>query len=307
MSNKLLKVTNDYVFRRIFGSVGNEDITGDLLEKILNKKYTKIDLSKNPILLPDTIENKGGVLDVIINAEEKENINIEMQVLEYEYMAERILEYWAKKYSEEFKRGNDYSVAKRTICILITCFDMKQIKQVDKIHSKWNIREEEYTKIILTDKLEFHIINLEKLEKRCEKDQEKELINWCKFIASPQTLEEKVMKENKSIEKAKEILERISQDEDERELAYRRERAIRDQNAVRAFGYNRGREEGREQGIKEGRKEGRKEGIKEGKIEGIKEEKIEIAKKMLKRKMNIEEIQDITGLKRVEIENLNIQ
>ena len=34
---------------------------------------------------------------------------------------------------------------------------------------------------------------------------------------------------------------------------------------------------------------------------------IEIAKKMLKRKMNIEEIQDITGLKKVEIENLSIQ
>ena len=135
----------------------------------------------------------------------------------------------------------------------------------------------------MTDKLEFHIINLEKLGKRCEKDQEKELINWCKFIASPETLEGKVMEENKSIEKAKEILERISQDEDERELAYRRERAIRDQNAVRAFGYNRGIEE------------------------GTKKEKIEIAKKMLKRKMNIEEIQDITGLKKVEIENLSIQ
>lgn len=277
MENKLLKVTNDYVFRKIFGEVGNEDITSDLLEKILNKKYKKIDLSKNPIILPETIENKGGVLDVIIKAEEKENINIEMQVLEYEYMSERILEYWARKYSEELKRGEDYGLAKRTICILITCFEMEQIKEIEKIHSKWNIREEEYSKIILTDKLEFHIINLKKLEKRCEKRNEEKLIDWCRFIASPESLEVEIMEENKSIERAKEVLEKISQDEEEREKAYRRERAIRDQNAVREFGYNKGKEDG----------------------------KIEIAKKMLERKIDLKEIQEITGLKIEDIKNLN--
>ena len=277
MPKELLKVTNDYVFRRIFGEVGNEDITGDLIEKILNKKYKNIDLSKNPILLPETIENKGGVLDVLIKAEEKDNINIEMQVLEYEYMAERILEYWARKYSGEFKKGDDYSVAKKTICILITCFEMEQIKGIEKFHTKWNIREEEYTKIILTDKLEFHIINLKKLEKMKKNEKEKELINWCKFIVSPDTLEEKIMEENKSIERAKDVLDRISQDEQEREMAYRRERAIRDQNASIASGYNK------------------------GKIDGKKE----IIIKMLEKNMAIEDIVEITGITKEEIEKLN--
>ncbi len=127
--NKILRPTNDYVFRKIFGSVGNEDITSDLLEKVLNTKYENIDLSKNPILLPELIDGKGSILDVTIIAEEKDNINIEMQVARYEYMAERILEYWARKYSEEFKRGEDYVVAKRTVCILITCFEMEQVKK----------------------------------------------------------------------------------------------------------------------------------------------------------------------------------
>ena len=284
MPKELLKVTNDYVFRRIFGEVGNEDITGDLIEKILNKKYKNIDLSKNPILLPETIENKGGVLDVLIKAEEKDNINIEMQVLEYEYMAERILEYWARKYSGEFKKGDDYSVAKKTICILITCFEMEQIKEIEKFHTKWNIREEEYTKIILTDKLEFHIINLKKLEKMKKNEKEKELINWCKFIVSPDTLEEKIMEENKSIERAKDVLDRISQDEQEREMAYRRERAIRDQNASIASGYNKGKTEGR--------------------IEGKKEKQIEIAKNLLKEGIDMDIIIRATNLEKEEIEKL---
>ena len=54
------------------------------------------------------------------------------------------------------------------------------------------------------------------------------------------------MEENKYIKKAKEELDKISQDEEERELAYRREKAIRDQNAIRANGYKEGKEEGLE-------------------------------------------------------------
>lgn len=221
------------------------------------------------------------MLDVIVKAEDKDNINIEMQVLEYEYMAERILEYWAKKYSDEFKKGEDYSVAQRTICILITCFEMKQLKDIEKFHTKWNIREEEYTQVILTDKLEFHIINLKKLEKMRKNNEEYGLVNWCKFIYSPNTLEERIMEENKSIEMAKKVLEKISRDEKERDLAYRRERAIRDQNASIASGYNKGKEEGKA------------------------EKQKEIVVKMLSKNISINDIIEITGITQEEIEKIN--
>ncbi len=292
--DRILRPTNDYVFRKIFGSVGNEDITSDLLEKVLNRKYENIDLSKNPILLPELIDGKGSILDVTIRTEEKDNINIEMQVARYEYMAERILEYWARKYSEDFKRGENYVVAKRTICILITCFEMEQVKNIDKFHTKWNIREEKYTDIILTDKLEFHIINLKKLENiKDMSPMDKALLNWCKFIVSPETLEEKIMEENKNIEKAKEVLDKLSQDEQERDLAYRREKAIRDINAVRQSGYS------------DGKKEGIQEGIKKGIEQGTIKRNIEIAKSLLKQKVDIDIIIEATGLSKKEISNLN--
>jgi len=287
--NFKIEPTNDYVFRRIFGSVGNEDITSDLLEKILNKKYNKIDLSKNPIILADVLSGKSGILDVIIQADEKDNINIEMQVAKYEYMTERILEYWARKYSDEFKKGMEYDVAKRTVCILITCFDMEILKLIPKVHTKWNIRAEEYTSVILTDKLEFHIISLDKFEKIGSKnDREKELLNWCKFMLSPNEMEAKIMEENKYIKKAKEELDKISQDEAERELAYRREKAIRDQNAVRASGYKEGKEEGLEQGMKQGEKS----------------KALEIAVNMLRKGIDIKTIIEMTGLTKEEVENI---
>lgn len=78
---------------------------------------------------------------------------------------------------------------------------MEQVKGIEKFHTKWNIREEKYTDIILTDKLEFHIINLKKLENIKDiSKMDKALLNWCKFIVSPEALEEKIMEENKNIE-----------------------------------------------------------------------------------------------------------
>ena len=48
----------------------------------------------------------------------------------------------------------------------------------------------------------------------------------------------------------------------------------------------------------------KKAGIKEGKNAGIKETKLEIAKNMLKKKMSIEDISEITGLTKADIKNL---
>ena len=90
--------------------------------------------------------------------------------------------------------------------------------------------------------------------------------------------------ENKEIKKAKVEYDKINQDERERELAELRLKYIRDQNAIRDYGYDRGKEEGRK--------------------EGIRNEKINIAKAMLKRNIPIKEIIEITGLSKEEIENL---
>lgn len=48
----------------------------------------------------------------------------------------------------------------------------------------------------------------------------------------------------------------------------------------------------------------KKEGKTEGKAEGIKEKTVEIAKNMLKKKMNIKDISEITGLTEEEINSL---
>ena len=64
IDNKILDPKNDYVFKRIFGHVGNEDITKDLLSAILGEKITSVELDNNPILEKDLPDSKVGILDI---------------------------------------------------------------------------------------------------------------------------------------------------------------------------------------------------------------------------------------------------
>ena len=112
---------------------------------------------------------------------------------------------------------------------------------------------------------------------------------WMDFISQIDEKEVKnAMSKNKEIKKAQEEYEYLTGDEEERRIAFLREKALRDENSI----------------FDAGKDIGRKEGKEEGKEEGKKEEKKEIAKSMLKEKMPIETIIKITKLSREEIEKI---
>ena len=292
-NKKILVPTNDYVFKRLFGYKGNENITRSLIKAVTGIEFEEIDLKYTPILERDLLENKMGILDVRVVANECNNINLEMQVARNEYIADRILWYWSRLYSGSIDSGESYDETKRAICILITDFGIEKIKDIPKYHTKWNIREEKYSNVILTKKLEIHIIELSKLEKMNKlEENDKKLLAWSKFIKNPEELEDSIMSENEDIKRAKDELDKISQDEHERWLAEMREKAIMDEIALRKTGYNEGRAEGL--------REGKKEGIKEGKEKGKKE----LIQNMINNGVDINTIEKITGLKKAEIDTL---
>ena len=288
--NKKLKPTNDYVFKKIFGSIGSEDITREFIKCATGMNFECINLDTTPILEKDLIDKKTGILDVKVVADKLNNIDIEMQVVKSEHIAERILFYWSKMYNKTIRQGLGYERAQKAICILIADFKVSNLTQIDKFYTRWKIMEENYTKQNFTDKLYIVIIELEKI-KDIKETKNKELLNWCKFIKNPEEMEGEEMK-NEYIKKAKEKLDEINQSEEERRLAEIRERTIRDEMAIRDSGYI------------DGMKEGEKKGKIEGKNEGIAEEKLQIAKIMLKKKMLLEDIIEITRLSKSEIESL---
>ena len=46
--SKLLDPKIDYVFKRIFGYIGNEEITKELISSIIRKEISSIELDNNP-------------------------------------------------------------------------------------------------------------------------------------------------------------------------------------------------------------------------------------------------------------------
>ena len=263
------------MFKRIFGHIGNEDITASLINSIVEKQITNVKLDNNTILEKDLFDDKVGILDIRAKLSNNINCNIEMQLVDKKNIEKRILFYWSKMYSSSIKAGEDYDNLEKTIVILISDYELDSLKKIPKYQTKWQIREEEYHKIILTDVMELYIIELPKFVKYSEKNEkdDKEKNLWLKFIENPEVVK---MSENAEIQKAQRELEKISNDEHERYLAELREKYIMDQKATEDAGYDKGK----------------KAGI------------IEMAKEMLKRGLDIKMICDITKLTKEEIERL---
>lgn len=268
---KLLNPKLDYVFKRIFGYQGNEKITKSSIEAITKEKIYDIKLDCNPITEKDLYDDKLSILDIKAKLNNNINCNIEMQIVDRKNIEKRILFYWSKMYTTTIKVGEDFDKLEKGILILISDYNLDKLSKLKKYITKWNIREEETPKVILTDMLEIHIIELKKVKN----DLSNNILNaWLKFINNP---EERVdMTDSEELIEAKRILEDISSTERERYLAEQREKWILDKKAIKAAGYD--------QGLKEGLKQ--------------------VAKKLKEKDVDVNFIVEATGLTKEEIENL---
>ena len=228
-------------------------------------------------------------MDVKVKIDNNTNCDIEMQVVDKKNIEKRILFYCSKMYVQSIKAGKDYMDLEKSIAILISNYEIESLKEIEKYVSKWNLREEDYGNLILTDSIEIVIIELSKFEKYCDNTV---LADWVKFIINPKVIN----MENEDVKKAKEVLNEISQNEEERHLAELREKYIMDQRATEAAGYDKGLE----CGLKQGLEQGIAQGIEQGLEQGIKQ----TAKNLKDKGIDINIIHETTGLSIEEINNL---
>ncbi len=280
ITKQRIKPTNDYAFKKIFGNVGSESIALDFINAATEMNFNKIELNVNPNLESDVIEGKSGVTDIKAKVEslnDTSDIDLEMQVAKEKDIADRILFYWAKMYTDSIDAGESYKKSRKAICVLIADFELDDLMILDEYVTRWHVREDTYKDVVLTEKLYLVIIELKKLkEKKDLSSAEKTLLNWCKFLNSPEKLEENIMTENENIKKAKEKLDEINSNEQEYWAAVARQKELIRQANIR--------------------RDAIEEGIEKGKIE--------IAKNMLKKNMPLSDIVELTGLTKEEIQKL---
>ena len=229
------------MFKRIFGHQGNEAITKSFISAILNQNITDVVLESDSCLPKDMLDDKVGILDIKVKIDNHINCDVEMQVVDKKNIEKRILFYCSKMYAQSITTGTDYIHLEKSIAILISNYELESLKEIKKYVSKWNLREEEYKNVILTDDIEIVIIELPKFKKYMNNTA---LADWVKFIINPKVND----MSNEDVKKAKKVLDEISQDEHARRLAELREKYIMDQKATEAAGYDKGLETGIKQG-----------------------------------------------------------
>lgn len=233
----LLNPKNDYVFKRIFGHQGNESITKSFISAVLNQNITDVVLESDSCLPKDMLDDKVGILDIKVKIDNHINCDVEMQVVDKKNIEKRILFYCSKMYAQGITTGTDYIHLEKSIAILISNYELESLKEIKKYVSKWNLREEDYKNVILTDDIEIVIIELPKFKKYMN---DTALADWVKFIINPKVID----MSNEDVKKAKKVLDEISQDEHAIRLAELREKYIMDQKATEAAGYDKGYENG---------------------------------------------------------------
>lgn len=277
------KPTNDYVFSRIFGYERNWELLKDLLEAILTDiKIKKIELVKQYSLDKETIENRGAILDVLAVLNDDTYVNVEVQVEDYKNTIERSIFHDSGLYHESLVKKDNFKKAKRVIGIWILAYN---IFDEGSFHEIARLKRD-YENILLTNKLEFHYIQLPKFKEKCKRISNK-LEEWLTFIINDNKEEIKMIN-NEYVQKAEDELEYINSDEEERMRAKFRERCEWNYQ----FNLESMKEYGKEQGFKQGIEQ------------GIKEQSIKIAKRMLDKNEKIEYIMEITGLTEDEIKEL---
>src|SRR5579862_6163482 len=110
----------DLVFKKIFGVEENKDLLIALINSIVSSEDQVADIVLlNPYTVQNFLHEKSSILDVKARGLDGTYFNIEIQITDEGDYDKRALYYWAKLYTEQLKKGDDYASLCKVIGIHI--------------------------------------------------------------------------------------------------------------------------------------------------------------------------------------------
>ena len=167
---KYYSLCEDWTFHYVFSKDTEESSQAlmGLLNVILDRKddpITKIKIL-NPIHYGWKKNSKKSVLDIKAETGSGELINIEMQNRVQTFFGSRSLKYGARLVNSSLEKGDKYVTMKKSIVISLTSGILfSELMEVHNIFRIQNVkrRDEEET-VLMTDRLEFHFLELGKID-----------------------------------------------------------------------------------------------------------------------------------------------
>lgn len=315
-----VRVTNDMVFRYLFGRPGSERILKSLINAV------RVDAGLEPVAEVEVVDSatpeefldgKFSSVDVRARDTVGRLINIEMQTCRQPGFVERSLYAWARAYSAQVVSGQNWKSLSPVACINILDWILINSDR-DRVHhfftpmlaSQHGATQGDESSRIFGEQMGIHMIELPKLAQG--RPQSRALAAWCQFLANEgrkgkEDMMKDIIHDNPDLAEADARYQEFVSDEVLRYRAYRREMAERDRISWIMYtieeGFEKGRQKGFEVGIEQGIQQGIEQGIEKGIEKGMQQglEKgreageCEMIRRMAHSGMDISEISRITG------------
>ena len=265
--DKIYDFKNDFMFKH---SLGNDQDPGSFyllklfIEGILNISCKSITIL-NPDLVVENIEDKDMLLDIRVQTNTGDYVNIEMQYSAFsKNQYQRFQIYGASLLSRQEKEGDDYQKNINHVyqIIFIDDIDKANLKLYDRYESRNEEGKLEKYNLLTRVYVQMPYINLIKKQKKLEEFSE---IEKGIYIFENGITDDiiRLKENNKVVEIMKEKIERFNQDEQLRDMAYKRSLNRWANERDKQDMYEKGKEEGIEEGIKQGIIEKSKEKTKQ--------------------------------------------
>ena len=265
--DKIYDFKNDFMFKH---SLGNDQDPGSFyllklfIEGILNISCKSITIL-NPDLVVENIEDKDMLLDIRVQTNNGDYVNIEMQYSAFsKNQYQRFQIYGASLLSRQEKEGDDYQKNINHVyqIIFIDDIDKANLKLYDRYESRNEEGKLEKYNLLTRVYVQMPYINLIKKQKKLEEFSE---IEKGIYIFENGITDDiiRLKEDNKVVEIMKEKIDRFNQDEQLRDMAYKRSLNRWANERDKQDMYERGKEEGIEEGIKQGIIEKSKEKTKQ--------------------------------------------
>ncbi|WP_240839660.1 Rpn family recombination-promoting nuclease/putative transposase [Acidaminobacter sp. JC074] len=272
---QFLSVKNDFVFKKLFGEPGSEDVLISFLKYVLDEDIDSLEILKGLNLEKRLINDKQCFVDVRANLADGSRLNIEIQLKNEYNLNKRTFYYLSKLYIEGFEKGQDYKSLNKAVTINICDYN---VFGIEACHYRFRLKEERFDITDFLEVMEIHFLDLTKI--KTDANENIVLKEWLEFIkADDDEVIRMLSKKNKDILKASKKLEELSSDEEIRLIAESRAKYLSDYNS----------------------------NIAGAEAKGRFEEKMEIIKRMVSMNVSLKDISKMVNLSVDEVKELIVK
>ena len=301
---KYLNLLTDYAFKRIFGSESCKDLLIDFLNEVIEEHGQIINLKYLPTEQLGHRENeRKAIFDIYCQTDCDKHFIVELQKVKQSYFKDRSIYYSTFPIQAQAQRGKWNFRLNPVYTVAILDFILFDEKDEEDHYFHSILLTDNRTNRVFYDNLVYKYIELPKFNRTLEQ-LNTNFERWIYLLKNIPTFENRPPElRGKVFDKLFKYaeIEQLSQNEMEE---YKKS-VLEYDDIQDAIEYAKGVavESGRKEGLEEGLQKGKQEGIREG----LNKAQAAIAKKCLQKGMPLDEIADLTGLTKPEIQSISLK